>query len=314
MITAGEVLKRKRESLEKSLDFVSSETKIQKRFLEYIEADEYGKFDSEIFASGFIKIYSQYLGLDVDKLLALYRRSRPEGIRKIIKETPTKKRTHKRRLIHITPKAIAILTLTIFLLGALAYIAYQIYQFQKPPYLEISQPQDGITTQQNLIKIEGSTDITATLEINGNPVKQESTGLFSYELKLNEGLNTINIKSKKEGNSSLESNKTVRVTLEKEDQQPIIEEAPKEFTLKLQIVDSSSWIKLDVDSENKISQILAPGTVQEYKFTQAFTITSGKVLSTKISVNGEDINLLSNQSSGVSTISCKIEDSILNCD
>lgn len=75
MITAGEVLKNKRGSLGKSLDTVSSDTKIQRRFLEYIERNQYEKFDSDIFASGFIKIYSKYLGLDVEKVLAIYRRS-----------------------------------------------------------------------------------------------------------------------------------------------------------------------------------------------------------------------------------------------
>lgn len=315
MITAGEVLKRKRESLEKSLEVVSSDTKIQKRFLEYIEDNQYDKFDSEIFASGFIKIYSQYLDLDVDKLQALYRRSRPAGIVSKEKKSTNAKKKSLTKKIDITPKGIAIIALAIFLLAALSYIIFQIYQFQKPPYLEISQPQDGITTQQEKILIEGNTDIGSTLEVNGDSVQTDPSGWFSYEIKLNEGLNTINVKSKKEGNSTLESNKTIRVTLESQQEEiPIVEDKPKEFKLKVEITDTSAWIKLDVDGENKISQILTAGTIQQFTFTQGFTITSGKVLNTKLTVDDQPVNLLSQQSSGVATLSCKVVSNTFTCD
>ena len=43
MVTAGEVLKTKRESFGKTIQQISQETKIQERFLEYIEKDEYEK-------------------------------------------------------------------------------------------------------------------------------------------------------------------------------------------------------------------------------------------------------------------------------
>ena len=59
MVTAGEVIKSKRESLGKDLNTVCLDTKIQRRFLEYIENNQFEKFDSKVFASGFIKIYSK---------------------------------------------------------------------------------------------------------------------------------------------------------------------------------------------------------------------------------------------------------------
>jgi len=46
MITVGEVIKKKRESLGKNLNVVLADTKIQRRFLEYIENNEFDKFDS----------------------------------------------------------------------------------------------------------------------------------------------------------------------------------------------------------------------------------------------------------------------------
>ena len=75
MVTVGEVLKNKRKNLRRSLDLVSADTKIQKRFIKYIESNEFSPFESEVFLKGFIKIYAEYLGLDVKKILALYRKT-----------------------------------------------------------------------------------------------------------------------------------------------------------------------------------------------------------------------------------------------
>ena len=85
MVTAGEVLKTKRESLGKTITQISQETKIQEKFLEYIENNEYENFDSDVFVSGFIKIYSDNLGLDTERVLALFRRGNGHIYKKIVR-------------------------------------------------------------------------------------------------------------------------------------------------------------------------------------------------------------------------------------
>lgn len=318
MITAGEVLKRKRESLNKSLDVVSIDTKIQRRFLEYLEDDEFDKFDSDIFASGFIKIYSQYLGLDVNKLLALYRRSRPENVssKKKAKEKSSSKKNGSNILkkISLTPKLIAGISLGIFLLSVVGYIGYQIYQFQKPPTLTISEPQDELITQSNELVIKGSTDSSATLEINGNPVEIDDTGWFEEKIMLNEGLNSVNVKARKISNSNLETERTLRVTYKTEEQEEIVEEViPENVSIRLEITESSAWIKLDIDDENKISQILEPNSVEEYDVLKSLSLTTGRVSSTKFYIGDEEYDLSSQAGSGVVTISCRVENSTLVC-
>ncbi|MFA6754649.1 MAG: helix-turn-helix domain-containing protein, partial [Candidatus Dojkabacteria bacterium] len=77
MITVGEVLKKQRENLQKTLEQAALDTKIQPRFLKYIENNDFDKFDSSVYAQGFIKIYAKYLDLNEDRLLAIYRRSVP---------------------------------------------------------------------------------------------------------------------------------------------------------------------------------------------------------------------------------------------
>ena len=151
MITAGEILKKKRESLGRSIEIASQETKIQKRFLRYIENNEFEKFDSEVFLTGFIKIYSQYLGLDIEKLLALYRRSRPP--KKIKKDKPTQPRWPRYKKMILTPRSIITILSTIFLILILGYIGLQIYKFQSPPKLTIITPSDNSTTTTEILSV-----------------------------------------------------------------------------------------------------------------------------------------------------------------
>lgn len=314
MITAGEVLKNKRESLGKSLSTVSADTKIQKRFLEYIEKDEYDKFDSEVFVSGFIKIYSKYLGLDVDKLLAVYRRSNLQnGIKT---DTKTGKVKSKKNIkINITPQIIAVVILSIFLLSVIGYIGYQIYQYQKPPQLTILQPEDECKTDAGNILLKGNTESSATVLVNGETVETDSLGYFEKEIVLKDGVNTVTVVSKKNSNNQLETTKTIKVIrhTEQEKEEEVEENIPQEYKLTLQILQSASWIKLDVDGESKLSQIVEPNTTSEYTFEREFTLITGKINSTSIQINGEKVEITSRQNTGVGQITCKISQTGFEC-
>lgn len=316
MVTAGEILKKKRESLGKDLTTVSIDTKIQKRFLEYIESDQYDKFDSDVFTTGFIKIYSKYLELDVDKLLAVYRRSNLHNGKEVEKKDVFQLKGKKSfPKLNITPQAIAIITLTIFLLLVIGYIGYQIFKFQTPPHLNISEPLDEFTTEEPLIIVKGSTDTSSTVDINGEPVEIDDVGYFEKELTLNEGINTISITAKKKENNRLETNQSLKVIYTPIDvaQQPPVVEI-KDVTVVIKTLQSSAWIKLDIDGENKISKVLEPNSQTEFVATSSLTLVTGRILSTILEINGENIEITSSQSSGVGQISCIITEGSYKCE
>lgn len=313
MVTAGEILKNKRESLGKSLTVVSADTKIQRRFLEYIENNEYNKFDSEVFASGFIKIYSKYLGLDVEKLLALYRRSNPKNDKK---NNNSSKETKKKRAIklNISPQLLAVVILSLFFISVIGYIGYQIYQFQKPPQLTILQPEDEYKTEEDTVLVKGNTESSSTVVINGDQVEIDSLGYFEKEVQLNTGVNTITVTSRKNSNNQLETTKTIKVIYnEKEIPSDNQQQDLKEYKLTLKILQSASWIKLDIDGENRISQILQPNTQENFVFKENFVLVTGKVNSTSINVNGEEIEIPSKQNTGVGQITCTVLPTGLEC-
>src|SRR5687767_6926962 len=74
MRTVGQILKEEREKKFYTLDEVEKVTKIRKELLLALEDDDYSKLPPSTFVQGFIKNYGKFLGLDSEKLLAVFRR------------------------------------------------------------------------------------------------------------------------------------------------------------------------------------------------------------------------------------------------
>jgi cytoskeletal protein RodZ len=309
MITAGEVLKEKRQRLRKSLSSIAEETKIQKRYLQYIENNDFSKFDSDVFLVGFIKIYAKYLDLDSVKVLALYRRSNPTKRVNTVK--PREKNIFKGSKIVITPKLLITISIILFVLGIFTYIGIQIYKFQSPPRLVITEPLNDTIITQSKTTIKGEVSQEATVNINGENI-DSNNGRFEYTIQLNEGINIITVIAKKNSNNVLETTEVIKVTYKKEISDTEEEKKPVENILVLEIVNSSAWIKLDIDDVNKISQVLKPSK-QEFTVKNRFKIITGKLSNTKVMFNGATITLDTNKNTGVAEITCNIVNNALQC-
>lgn len=311
MVTAGEILKKKRESLGRSIEVASQETKIQKRFLKYIENNEFEKFDSEVFLTGFTKIYSQYLGLDTEKVLALYRRSNLS--QKIKDRKLPKSRWARYKKISLTPRSIITIVSILFFILILGYIGLQIYKFQSPPQLVITTPQDNSTTVTETILVEGSTQAGAIIEINGVVVPTDNQNNFRTEITLKDGINIITIKARKNSNNVLETVETRKVTYNKPAVEETVVEAPKTFILSVEVKDSAAWIKLDIDGQNKLSQVVQPSK-KDYPVTEKFYIITGKAGNTNIYMNNQPLPWKTNSTTGVAEITCTILNQALSCE
>lgn len=77
----GSYLRREREGREKSLQDISAATKIQLKFLEALERDDYDQLPPAPFVVGFLRAYAQCLSLDPEEIIATYhtRHSSSEG-------------------------------------------------------------------------------------------------------------------------------------------------------------------------------------------------------------------------------------------
>ena len=61
-LTLGEKLKKLRSERRISLGDVSRNTKIQIKYLEFIEEGAYDKLPADVYAKGFLKSYAEFLG------------------------------------------------------------------------------------------------------------------------------------------------------------------------------------------------------------------------------------------------------------
>ncbi len=72
MESLGTHLKRERELRDISLHDVAEATKINLRYIEAIEADQFEALPGKTFVIGFLKNYAGYIGLDGDEVVTRY--------------------------------------------------------------------------------------------------------------------------------------------------------------------------------------------------------------------------------------------------
>ncbi|MDR0400908.1 MAG: helix-turn-helix domain-containing protein [Treponema sp.] len=73
MDSLGEKLRKAREEKDRSLDQVSRDTLIAVRYIQALEEEDFSGFPGEPYLLGFLRNYSEYLGLDVQEQLSRYR-------------------------------------------------------------------------------------------------------------------------------------------------------------------------------------------------------------------------------------------------
>src|SRR5215831_3277766 len=80
MASFGESLRREREMRGVSLEEFSTTTKINVRFLQALEAEDFAKVPGGIFTRSFLRAYAGYLGLDTERILAEYQLIAPTPV------------------------------------------------------------------------------------------------------------------------------------------------------------------------------------------------------------------------------------------
>lgn len=192
MKTVGLMLKEARLSRGLTLADIEKGTKIREKFLEGIEEDDYSKLPSLSYAKGFVKNYSEYVGLNSRTVLAFFRRQTvdipkshllPKGVHEPLNRSP----------FQLTPGkfigGIVISLVAIFLL----YLGFQYRAFTRAPALLVETPAVGAVVTQTRMEVLGATDQDATVTINGVSVLVRSDGKFFDQVSLAPGINAITI-------------------------------------------------------------------------------------------------------------------------
>ncbi len=183
----GDLFSAQRKKKRISIAQASKELVIKSKHLEALENEDWQSLPEAAFVKGYVKSYAQYLGLDPEYLLALYRREYDES------KFPKKTIHRQEKRLFITPVKIINFTFIVGVIAFVAYIAIQYSSIFSSPKLEIISPKNDLTVSVPAIQINGKTEKDATISINGNFVPVDEKGEFSKEYVLNDGKNTIEI-------------------------------------------------------------------------------------------------------------------------
>ncbi len=198
MKTVGQILASERKRKKWTLEEVQKFTKIHPEYIKALENGDYDTFKGKVHVKGFLKIYAEFLELDVDQTLAFWRREYEAGYERGRKEKVSK---YKRSSIKIPKITFDLKTygfLSSFILIALffSYVFYQYQRYSKEPILIINSPKNGSIVKQNFIEITGKTEPGSDILINNQPLGIDEEGGFSTVLSLNQGINSISLTAK----------------------------------------------------------------------------------------------------------------------
>lgn len=192
MRTVGQILKEARETKFYTLDEVEKSTKIRKELLVALESDDYSKLPPSTFVQGFIKNYAKFLGLDGQKLLAVFRREFSDQKHKPYVMDTFVKPLDKNKL-KITPSRALSMVITLIVLSFFAYLWFQYRQFTGEPTLAIASPVDQLTTDNPMLVVSGKTDPEVKVMVNSQEIPVGIEGDFTQEINLSSQVNKISI-------------------------------------------------------------------------------------------------------------------------
>lgn len=208
MRTVGQILKESREAKFYTLDEIEKSTKIRREMLEALEKGEYQKLPPTTFIQGFIKNYGKFLGLDSEKLLAIFRREFSDQKHPPRVLDSFSNPVEKRKFALTPAKFLGLVVLGLVLIF-FAYLWFEYRFLVSAPFLEITSPTDQMSTNLSSIQVSGRTDPEGKVSINDQEIQIDPSGQFSQEIKLTENVNNIVITSISRGGKVTKIERTV---------------------------------------------------------------------------------------------------------
>src|SRR3972149_2729855 len=138
----GEILQTARDRKGVDLTRAERETKIRARHLAALESGDVADLPAPVYAKGFLRNYSTYLGLDADEMLARWRREidqpRSAEIPKL--KPPPQPITSPSRGFKLTGGLVVALILAALLVSFVGYVGLQLVRFTQNPEISLNGP------------------------------------------------------------------------------------------------------------------------------------------------------------------------------
>ncbi len=192
MRTVGQIFQDERFKKGFTLEQIEKATKIRAKFLTALEKENFNEMPALPYIQGFIRNYSEFLGLRSETMLALFRRQymRREVEKKQPLEEPLTSSSWQ-----MTPNKVVVGLVILLIVSLFSYFYHQYNLLHRPPPLLVENPKDEVVSKNETVAVFGKTDPDATLTINNEPILIKEDGKFYKDINLSIGNNTLVIEA-----------------------------------------------------------------------------------------------------------------------
>lgn len=213
--TLGRIFETTRMRLGVTLTDAERSTRVRAKYLEALETGQFDQLPEAVYALGFVRRYAEFLDLDPRSLTNQFRQEEiaqrklglpaPEAEPNLLAINQGPRQSQ----FVITPKLFWVSASCLLILTVFSYLWWQIQGFMAAPQLAVDLPGPELVVSSPTIEIAGVTEGNAYLTINAEPVAIDPQGNFKQEVRLEPGVNTIEVAAKNRLNK--ETKQQIRV-------------------------------------------------------------------------------------------------------
>lgn len=196
--TLGERFRKMREERQIDLESIAQTLNIRSVYLDALEEGRYLDLPGDVYVRNFVRKYAEYLGANPTTATHLYEQER----RVFTSQQDRRARASLEKGKHIptpviTPRRVRQTIVVLIFLAILFYLGVEARRIISPPALVVSSPAADMRTTEKKLNVVGNTEPEATVHINGEEVIPDSSGAFTEEVQLVDGINVVTVTSKK---------------------------------------------------------------------------------------------------------------------
>ncbi len=159
MESLGEKLRARREEKGLDIEAVADATKIAEKFIEALENENYDIFDGEVYLIGFIRNYSEFLELNSDEMVTVYKNYKIQA-----EPTPVESLLVNKK--KISPKLIIAIAISLVILAILVVSIFAISSEVSKNRAVVEKSVDKVDILQSSVFIMNEDEIIDSFEEN----------------------------------------------------------------------------------------------------------------------------------------------------
>lgn len=280
-LTLGEKLTKFRSEARLTIADMAKATKIQAKYIEFLERGQYEKLPADVYVRGYLRSYARYLNIDESMLVRLYDQER-NITSNIHPEIPKRNifASDPDRTYTLSPRAVVLGTIAVIVLSVAIYLWFQFRQFTTEPLLSIMEPNPNQVVEGNTTTLRGKTDRGTQVTVNNEATFVSPEGNFEENLTLQSGVNQVTVRAVNRFNKErvevlqIEARFEEAVTLSSEDLALQQASAEGVFRIALSIKETPTKVKIVADGQTIFDEVLGVGDPRVFEAKERLEISA----------------------------------------